>query len=142
MEKILNIYKHLLSPKEFADVEHVYKGSIRSLDNAIKIETEDFFSKVRDLVLGSAPTDVLSILGAFSTLSYYLATSDNNKERVSIGLKYGLPAMAAIGTSLFCSARLFAGSKSLFFGAISAFLVGKIGDISNDLFMNYSSKKA
>ena len=57
---------------------------VKNLDKSIKIETDDFISKVRDLALGSAPTDVLTILGGLGTLGYYLGKSKDSDERVSI----------------------------------------------------------
>ena len=142
VEEMLQIYEKIANPTEYRTVKKSYEKAVNSLDKSINIETEDFYSKVRDLTLGSAPTDILSVLGAFGTLSYYLGTSDNRQERESVLLKYGIPALAGIGTSLFCNARLFAGSKGMLFAAISAIITGKIGDIA-DRFLKkqYSNKE-
>ena len=72
VEDILSLYKHLLSPDDYYRVEKSYKNSIKSLDKSINIETEEFISKVRDLTTGGAPTDILTVLGSFATLSYQL----------------------------------------------------------------------
>ncbi len=142
VEEMLQIYEKIANPTEYRTVKKSYEKAVNSLDKSINIETEDFYSKVRDLTLGSAPTDILSVLGAFGTLCYYLGTSDNRQERESVLLKYGIPALAGIGTSLFCNARLFAGSKGMLFAAISAIITGKIGDIAdNFLKKQYSNKE-
>ncbi len=138
VEDILSIYEKLLTPEEFKTVKKSYDKALKSLDKSINIETEDFLSKVRDWTLGSAPTDVLTVLGAFGTLGYYLGKSDNKQERQSVLLRYGFPAIAGIGTSLYGNAKLFAGSKSLFFGILSSIIVGKIGAFADEKLQKYN----
>ena len=87
--------------------------------------------------MGSAPTDILSILTGFGALGYYLTKADDNKERMSIALKYGFPALAGVGVSLYGNARLFAGTKSMILGAISTLVIGKIGDMANNMLNKY-----
>ncbi len=133
MQDILDIYRQILPEREYKAVEKSYKSAVKSLDKSIKIETEDFVSKLRDLTLGSAPTDILTILGSLGVLGYHLGKSDNNDQRISISLKYGIPALAGIGTALYCNAKLYAGSKSLIFGTVSTFIVNKIGVILDNM---------
>lgn len=141
IEEVLNIYKKLLSPEDYKTMEKAYKSNIKKLDNSITIETEDFINKARDLSLGSAPTDIMTILGSLATLGYYLGKSDNNEERASVSLKYGIPAMAGIGTSLYCNAKLYAGSKSLIIGSISTLVVNKIGTWADKKLKQYQAAK-
>jgi len=141
VEDILDIYRKILSPEEFEIIEKSYKTTIKSLDKSINIETEDFVNKVRDLTLGSAPTDIVTIIGSLATLGYYLGKSDNNDERTSVSLKYGIPALATIGTSLYCNAKLYAGSKSLIIGTISGLIVNKIGTYADKKLKQYKLSK-
>lgn len=127
VQQILTIYKKLLPEKDYELVEKSYKTSMESLDKSIGVETNDFLSKLRDLTLGSAPTDLLTILGSFSVLGYHLGKSKDKDQRQSIALKYGFPALAGIGVSLYCNAKLFAGSKSLLIGATSTWILNRIG---------------
>ena len=90
--------------------------------------------------MGSAPTDILSVLGGLGTLSYYLGKSDNGQERAAIALKYGIPALVGVGVSLYGNARLFAGSKSLCFAVISSFIANRFGSFANHLYENYLKK--
>ncbi len=140
IEDLLNLCKKTLPPKDYKHIEKMCKKSVKSLDKSIKIETEDFISKVRDLTLGSAPTDILTVLVSLATLGYYLATSDDKDQRQSILLKYGIPALAGIGVSLYGNAKLFAGTKSLFFGALSMFIVNKIGSKADEMLKDYHNK--
>lgn len=132
VEDILEIYKKILPPSEYSTVEKFYRESVNSLDKSIQIETEDFINKVRDLALGSAPTDILSVLGGIATLGYYLGKSDNKEERTSISLKYGIPALAGIGVSIYSNAKLFAGTKSLLFGGISTWIFNRLGSYADN----------
>lgn len=141
IEEMLDIYKKLLSPEDYKILEKAYKSNIKKLDNSVAIETEDFINKARDLVLGSAPTDIVTILGSLATLGYYLGKSDNNEERASVSLKYGIPAIAGIGTSLYCNAKLYAGSKSLLIGSISTLIVNKIGVWADKKLKQYQAAK-
>lgn len=137
VENVLEIYKNILPESDYVKIEQAYLKAVKSLDKSVNIETEEFMSKLRDLSLGSAPTDVLTILGSLATLGYNLGKSDNNQERISMSLKYGIPAMAGIGVSLFCNARLFAGTKSLIIGTISTIVVNRIGTYLDKMFKKH-----
>lgn len=141
IEDMLDIYKKLLSEEEYNVLEKSYKNSVKSLDKSINIETEEFVSKVRDLALGGAPTDILTILGSLATLGYNLGKSEDNEQRVSISLKYGIPTIAGIGVSLYCNAKLYAGTKSLLVGGISTIILNKIGVWADDLLKTFRQKK-
>lgn len=139
-EYLLEIYKSILPKEEYEKIVKEYSKFIKSLDKLIKLESEDFINKSRDLALGSAPTDILAVIGSLGTLSYYLEKSDNKQERTTIALKYGIPALVGIGTSVYSNARLFAGSKSLFLAGISAFIANRIGSVANNIYESYLRK--
>ena len=107
----------------------------------MNLETEEFVNKLRDLTMGSAPTDILTNLVGVGTLGYYLAKSDDNQQRMGIALKYGFPALTLIGVGLYGNAKLFAGSKSLIFGIVSSFIVNRIGSAANEILMHHFDKK-
>ncbi len=141
LENMLSIYKRILSPEKYSKLENAYKGNVVALDKSIHLETEDYLNKLRDLTLGSAPTDVLSVAAGLGTLGYYLMQSDNARERNEIGLKYGLPAITGIASMLYGNAKLLAGTKSLSLGLITMFITNRLGDIANKLLENYYSKQ-
>lgn len=141
LENMLSIYKRILSPEEYSKLENAYKGNVVALDKSIHLETEDYLNKLRDLTLGSAPTDVLSVAAGLGTLGYYLMQSDDVRERNEIGLKYGLPAITGIASMLYGNAKLLAGTKSLSLGLITMFITNRFGDIANKLLENYYSKQ-
>src|SRR5574344_646767 len=61
VENVLEIYKNILPESYYVKIEQAYLKAVKSLDKSVNIETEEFMSKLRDLSLGSAPTDVLTI---------------------------------------------------------------------------------
>jgi len=127
VQEILNIYKHLLPPQEYKSLEKAYLGGIASLDKSIKFETEDFVNKLRDLSLGSAPTDMLSMISGIAIMAYFLGKSDNKEQRTSIALKYGFPAIAGIAVSLYSNAKLYNGTKGLIIASVSSWILNRIG---------------
>lgn len=141
IEEILNIYKSLLPETEYNQIKKSYDKTLKSLDKSINLETEEFVNKLRDLTMGSAPTDILTNLIGVGTLAYYLGKSDNNQERMGIALKYGFPALTLIGMGLYGNAKLFAGSKALAFGIISSTIVNRIGSAANELLLRHFEKK-
>ena len=138
LQEILTIYKRLLPRKEYLRLRSQVEGAVKSLDKAIDIETNQYVDKARDLKLGSAPTDVLSVLGTVGTVGYFLNKSENKDEKYSVAIKYGIPAIGAIATSLYCTARLVAGGKALLFGLVSGWLMNKAGVMVDDARKRYS----
>ena len=88
--------------------------------------------------LGSAPTDVLSIVGTVGAVGYYLNKADGKDEKISASLKYGIPAIGAIATSLYSTARLISGGKSMAFGIVSGMIISKIGEAVDNLRKKYA----
>ena len=71
-------------------------------------------------------------------VGYYVSKSDNKDERISASLKYGIPAVGAIATSLFCTAKLISGGKAMFLGLASGWVINKIGVFVDDLRKKYA----
>lgn len=141
IQDILEIYKNLLPEKEYKVVEKYYTQGVKSLDKSIKIETEDFVNKLRDLAMGSAPTDMLSMISSIGALGYYLAKADDNDQRTSIALKYGIPALAAVGVPLYCNAKLFSGTKGLVIASVATFIVNRIGTYADNKVKKHKAAK-
>ncbi len=141
IENILGIYKHILPKDDYKIIEKAYKSQIKLLDKAINTETEDFVSKLRDLSLGSAPTDILSLLGGLGVLSYHLGKSEDNEQRTSIALKFGIPALSLIGVSLYCNAKLFAGTKGLLIGTTASAILNRIGTTADEILKKHRIAK-
>jgi len=127
LQEILTAYKPYLSRKEYLKLKSKCNSAVQSLDKSIDTEIVQYTDKARDLKLGSAPTDVLSILATVGTVGWFLGKSKDKDERISASLKYGIPAIGAIATSLFSTARLVSGGKSIALGLISGWIMNIIG---------------
>lgn len=127
LQEILTEYKKILPRREYLKLRSKVYETINSLDSSIETETVKYTDKARDLVLGSAPTDVLSILFGVGTVGWFLGKSKDSDERTSATIKYGIPAIGAIATSLYNTARLVSGGKSLAIGLLSGWLMNRIG---------------
>lgn len=138
LQEILTIYKKYLPRKEYLKLKSQVESAVKSLDNSIDIETVQYVDKARDLRLGSAPTDVLSIVGTVGAVGYYLNKADGKDEKISASLKYGIPAIGAIATSLYSTARLISGGKSMTFGIVSGMIISKIGEAVDNLRKKYA----
>lgn len=138
LEEILTIYKSLLPRDKYLKLKSEVANAIKSLDKSIDIETVQYVDKARDLKLGAAPTDILSILTTVGAVGYYVNKSDGKDEKISASLKYGIPAVGAIATSLFCTAKLISGGKAMLFGLASGWAINKIGVFVDDLRKKYA----
>ena len=138
LQEILTAYKKLLPRNEYLKLKSHVQSAVKSLDKSIEKETVEYVDKARDLRLGSAPTDVMSIIGAVGAVGYYLNKAENKDDRYSVSLKYGIPAIGAIATSLYCTARLVAGGKAMALGLLSGWLMNKIGTSADDARKKYT----
>lgn len=128
IDTLKSIYKEHLSEKDYRKIEKQIKVFEKSLDKAINTENNLFFDKLRDLKLGSAPTDILTVLGSVVGTGIGLLVAKDKDERISAGLKYGIPVIGGLTTSLALTVSLVSGLKSLGIGFASSLLIGIVGD--------------
>lgn len=128
-------YYYKISPFELDESGALIslKRAVKSFDNSLEKEGVEFFDKVRDLRLGSAPTDVLTILFSFITLSLGLGHAKDKDTRTSIMLKSGIPIAGGIATSMYSAARLVSGGKSLALGFLSGIILNRLGVIADNI---------
>lgn len=127
-QDLLTIYKNILPKKEYAKIRSEVNSVTGKLDKAISTETDEFFDKLRDLKLGSAPTDVLTILTSLGSVGLGLGLAKDRDERVSATLKYGIPVVGGIATTLVMTASLISGFKGMAAGILSSALLSELGD--------------
>ncbi len=138
LQEILTAYKNILPRNEYLKLKSKVQSAVKSLDKSIETETVEYVDKARDLRLGSAPTDVMSIIGAVGAVGYYLNKAESKDDKYSASLKYGIPAIGAIATSLYCTARLVAGGKAMVFGLLSGWIMNKIGTAADNARKKYT----
>lgn len=128
LQEMLNIYEKI-APYELSVIKPQVTKAVKSFDKSLKTETVDFFDKVRDLELGSAPTDLISPITSAGLIAYGLAKADNADERKSVVLKVGIPIIGGLMVSVLCTTRLIAGGKAMVLGAGSGLVLNQIGNI-------------
>ena len=116
------------------------KKAVETFDKALNLETVEFFDKMRDLKLGSAPTDILTIILSFITLSFGFGYAKDKEEKKSVMLKSGIPVVGAIATTLYSTTKLVSGGKSLALGFLSGIVLNQLGTITDNLRKQYQSK--
>lgn len=128
IQDMLDIY-YKIAPFELSKSDAIFSmnEAIKSFDKSVNLETVELFDKIRDLELGSAPTDILTIAFSGLMITKGLGFAKNEDERISIALKSGIPIAGAILTSLISTTKLVSGGKSLALGAVSGVLLNQIG---------------
>jgi hypothetical protein len=141
LQKMLDIYYHI-SPFELTEsgALRATKKAVSSFDRSVQIETEEFFDKVRDLALGSAPTDVLTLFLSCGMITYGLGKAKTKDEKTTVLLTSGIPIVGGVAASLVTATKLVSGGKSLALGFISGILLNQIGKITDALRKNYNTK--
>ena len=132
IQDMLSIY-YKISPYELekSGASMAVKKAVESFDKSVDYECVEFFDKVRDLKLGSAPTDVLTIIFSFIALTSGLGYAKNKDSRTSIMLKSGIPLVGGIAATMYSATKLVSGGKSLLFGFLSGIVLNQIGKVAD-----------
>ena len=139
IQDLVSIY-YKMAPFEFAEsgTLQAVKNAVKSFDESVNLERLEYFDKVRDLELGSAPTDVLTILFSIGMIARDLIKSKDKEQRISTVLTSGIPLAGAITTTMVTTSKLMSGGKSLILGIVTGAILNKLGKALDD----YISKKS
>lgn len=133
LQKLLEEYQAILSRKDYNKLEKTAQKACKALDNSIDMETSRLFDKIRDLEIGSAPTDLISLLGTTTAVIFGVGKAETKDEKISAALKFGIPAIGAVTTSLICTMSLVAAGPSLAIGMLSGFAINRIGETADKI---------
>ena len=128
-DEILEIIKPNLSPKESEKLTKALNKAGEKLRKANHTENVLYFDKKRDLILGGAPTDIVTGIAGLGLSGLAISTADSKDERFSKTLTLGIPAVVGIGTSLAMTAMLFSGVKGMLVGGAASLGVSKIASL-------------
>ena len=112
-------------------LEAYMKKANKVLKKANYSECVEYFDKKRDLILGSAPTDVLTALLGLGLSGYALSTADNREQRITRLTTGVFPVIAGLGASMVFTSMLISGSKSLLMGTGASAALSGIGSFIN-----------
>ena len=126
-----------LNPEEKLALEESIKQTGKALHKANKVECVEYFDKKRDLMLGSAPTDVLTALAGLTASGIAIGVADTKQDRISRAITGAFPVIAGLGVSTALTAMLFSGGKGMALGAASSMILSGIGSsINRTIFPN------
>ena len=128
---LYNEVAEILSPHlDAADkkvLEKAVKKSGKFLRNSNTKECSEYFDKIRDLKLGSAPTDIVTAATLLGVSGVAIASADDRKRRVSRLVTGVIPTISGVGVSLGMAAGLVSGGKSLIYGLLATFILNRLG---------------
>lgn len=127
-DEIFDILKKHLSSEEKTTLESAITRTSKKLKKASHGECIEYFDKKRDLVLGSAPTDILTAGLGLTIGGVALATADSKEEKRSRALTGVFPVIAGFGVSMAMTAMLFSGVQGLLLGGLASVILSKLGN--------------
>lgn len=133
IDEIMDIYRQHLSPADYQRLQKSVNKSVKSLNKAIDLETDKLFDKVRDLQLGSGTHDTLAFLASLGVIGWGVSRADSKDEKISVTLKYGIPAVIGVMTTILCTVGLIASGPSLLIGLASTIPVNMLGEAVDNM---------
>ena len=130
-KELLDIIAPHLSKEEKGIFEQTIQNSAIKLRKANKSECIDYFDKKRDLILGSAPTDILTAIIGFSASGIAISSADTKEDKWSKVLTVGLPVIGTLGTSMVLTSMLFSGTQGLLLGNLAGLGINKVGSTAD-----------
>ena len=125
--EIGDIISRRLNSEDKKYLEEIIKKSEKTIKTASNKEYVEYFDKIRDLKLGSAPTDIVTAAIFLSLSGAAIASADDKKRRMSRLVTGVIPAVSGVGVSLGMAAGLVSGAKSLVYGLLATLVLNRIG---------------
>ena len=138
--EIAELVSQNLSKEEADILRTTLNKTEKSLRKANASECAEYFDKKRDLVLGSAPTDVVTQLALLGGSGIALASADSKDGRISEMITGTMPVLVGIGTNTVLTSMLVSGTNSLILGALAGFVVSRVGSKIDHMRLNAKSK--
>ena len=141
LDEFLELAKENLSPREYKKMVSNTRGIKESLGKASYTESNEYFDKVRDLKLGSAPTDVITMLTSVGTVAIGLSKADSKDERISAALKFGIPVLGSVFSSVLLTISLVSGFKAVAIGTALGLGMSVLGEKVDVARRKYNKQK-
>ena len=139
--EILDITQSHLTTSEQTMLKDALKKSSKKLQRANRAECLDYYDKKRDLLLGGAPTDILTAVFGMGLGSLAIVRADSKQERTA--KLFGdtafplVPTALGVFASLAMTAMLFSGAQGLLVGFGVTTLLTKLGSLANKYLLGY-----
>ena len=140
-QELLEIISPHMGKEEKALIEDSMQKISTNLRKANKSECIEYFDKKRDLVLGSAPTDILTVLIGLGASGIAVGKADTKDERISNTVTMTLPVLAGLGVNMLLTSMLFSGPTGLALGSIAGLGFNKLGNLADKHLIPKSENK-
>lgn len=140
-DELMDLTEKYINPEDKKSLLKKYKTSAKKLFKANKSECFDYYDKKRDLVLGGAPTDILTGCLGIGLGSLALIKADTKEERKA--KLFGstafplIPTFLGICSSIAMTAMLYSGGTGLLVGAGVTITLSKLGSMFNKYVLGY-----
>ena len=124
INEILSRYLDADGKKELGKL---YQNASKSIRKASKNECTEYFGKKRDLILGSAPTDVLTAVTSLGVAGIAVTSADDKNRRMSKLVTAVVPVIAGVGVSIGLTAMLVSGGAALLYGLVATGVLNRLG---------------
>ena len=138
---VYTLLNEKLSQTEKDALNKMMNKASKKLRSANYSECVEYFDKKRDLILGGAPTDILTAVGGLALSGVAIATADSKEERLSRALTGGFPVIAGIGASMAFTAMLFSGVQGLLYGFLTSIGLSKLGSLADHYILGNKGEK-
>lgn len=129
--------KKIVSDSQLKEYSKLANDISKGLKDATATEAEQYFVKAAEMEVGSAPTDVLSILFPIGAGAYAIGKSDNKDERISATLTTCIPLVGTFATFVYGTTKMMYGAKNLALSLGSGIILSKFGNYCDKLYKNY-----
>lgn len=131
--------KRIISDTNLKEFTKLSSKISKNLQKATELESGEYFLKQAELKVGSAPTDVLSVLFPIGVGAYSIAKEDNKEEKISATLTTCIPLVGTFATFVYGTTKMLSGAKNLAFSFVSGVLLSKLGNYCDKLYKKYKN---
>ena len=132
-KEILELFEEHINNDDKMFLNKILQKAKKKIHKANHSECVEYFDKKRDLVLGGAPTDVITAAVGLGASGIALSTAHDKDERTSRLLTGVFPVIAGLGASMAFTAMLFSGVKGMLLGGLTGLGLNFIGSKADDM---------
>jgi hypothetical protein len=114
----------------------------KSLNKAVRFESDNLLLRLRDLALGAAPVEFLSLFTPLPFLAGAMHKAENNEEKTETAIKAGVPILGGMLGWAYATSKVYNGVQSIAFGLGSSLAFSVLGTIIDHWYVkNHADKQ-
>ncbi len=129
--------KKVVSDNSYKEFSKLASKISTGLKDATELEAGEYFLKQAELKVGSAPTDVLSVLFPIGAGTYSIAKGEDKDEKISATLTTCIPLVGSFATFVYGTTKMLSGAKNLAFTFVSGVILSRLGNYADKLYKKY-----